>query len=305
MAARFMRNGFTLAELLVVTGIVTILLSFLLPAVQAAREGARRLQCVNNLRQISLAALNHESVHSHLPGGGWGFAWVGMASRGSGLQQPGGWIYQVAEFADIRLSDTSDVDRADSLSRRLPIFACPSRPLENPSPYHGQVQLRNSVMPTVSFKSDYAGCGGDIPLASRPGPVSLERIAVRNYNWAHRSIATGVFFQGSWIRTSAISDGLSNTYLAGEKYAMHTNDNRDVGNDQAAFIGDDHDIRRLTFQRPVRDGRQAFSEAFGSSHTDSWNAAYVDGSVHSVSFSIDLVTHRRMGNKSDGQLIGL
>ena len=75
-------------------------IALLLPAVQAAREAVRRTQCENNLKQIGLAAQIHVNVYKFFPTSGWGPNWVGDPDRGFGVNQPGGWCYNLLPFID-------------------------------------------------------------------------------------------------------------------------------------------------------------------------------------------------------------
>jgi hypothetical protein len=126
------------------------------------------------------------------------------------------------------------------------------------------------------------------------------------YKWPDPEKATGMFFAGSRIRIADVTDGLSNTYAAGEKYVRNyvasSPDKRDFGDDQAAYVGDDRDVRRWAAALPLRDNRDTNAwDAFGSRHPTTWNALLADGAVRSMSYSIDVEVHRALGNRHDGQ----
>ena len=128
-------RGFTLVELLVVIAIIAMLVTLLLPAVQAAREAARRTQCVNQVRQMALAWLNHESAHSFYPSSGWGWRWQGDPDLGFGKSQPGGCFYDILpfmEYNDIRSlgKGLSDQQKGQQMllavTTPIPLFNCPN-----------------------------------------------------------------------------------------------------------------------------------------------------------------------------------
>jgi hypothetical protein len=156
-----------------------VLVALLLPAIQAAREAARRQQCANNLKQISLGCLNHLDTHKIYPTGGWGWFWVGDADRGAKRQQPGGWIFNILPFieqqqlyrlaGDGNKNTISDAQKAGTLrvlKSPLDVFRCPSRRLSllGLKPVDGAFYAHNAgngPEPVVAGRSDYAICVGD------------------------------------------------------------------------------------------------------------------------------------------------
>ena len=156
--------GFTVVELLVVIGIVGILFSLLLPAVQAARESARASTCRDHLKQIGLAAHLHLDVHGHFPSGGWGHLWTGDPDRGHGRGQPGGWVYNLLPYVEyMELHELgaglTGQDKMDAAARRmslpLPLFSCPTRrsPIQYPvSSFRYATLMKNAATATPCRK---------------------------------------------------------------------------------------------------------------------------------------------------------
>ncbi|QDT71386.1 DUF1559 domain-containing protein [Lacipirellula limnantheis] len=277
-------SAFTLVELLVVIAIIGVLVALLLPAVQAAREAARRTQCANQLRQLGLAFQNHHDVQKHLPTGGWGFNWVGYPEYGYGKGQPGGWLYNILPF--IEQAALHDLGRGSTGAARN---AATRQRVE--SPFEGMncpTRRRTSVYPYKSVgltfaysdpfeqcvKTDYAGCAGDMIQPEAFGPPDgsksyedslrmtdwdgtdgsgygnnwISTLGVKYGTTPEKYVATGVVFGRSEINFRNVEDGTSNTYMVGEKYMSTDNydDGLDEGDNEPAFAGNNNDTIRTT-----------------------------------------------------------
>ncbi len=310
-------DGFTLVELLVVIAIIGILVSLLLPAVQAARETARRTQCANHLKQLAQAALQHEQSQGYLPTGGWGHGWVGDPDRGFTMSQPGGWLYNISPYLEQQaLHDlgvgANAAGRTQAIQTAVALFNCPSRrPVEFVPYNYGTFANSNPI--STAFRSDYAANSGDVAANNCCwyGPDSLSAgDAMTDTQWQQNDADvfndTGVSYLRSQVRLANVRDGASNTYLVGEKY-LNPDDyltGNDWGDDQSWNMGFDGDINRWTASTgppPMQDTPGiAIFVIFGSAHSGTFEMAFCDGSAHAMSYSIDPEIHRRLGNRADG-----
>jgi len=314
------RAGLSLVEVLVVIAVVGILAALLLPAVQAARESARRTQCKNNLKQLGLAVERHASVFGRYPSDGWGHAWVGEPDRGTGKEQPGSWIYNTLPYFEQealrnlgRGMPPAEKRQALNTLIQTPLstMICPTRaaPLLSPSSPKGTLQ--NADWPPSIPKNDYAVNGGDFfeEPAIWPGPATLEQGDASQYPWTDLDRFTGISYQRSEIPPAMVRDGLSQTYMIGEKYVSRPNYNTflDEGYNQSMYVGQCLDLVRWVIQPPQPDGDSAEdtdTRRFGSAHSAGCHFVFCDGSVRMISYQIDPEVHRRLGNRADGQPIG-
>jgi prepilin-type N-terminal cleavage/methylation domain-containing protein/prepilin-type processing-associated H-X9-DG protein len=310
--------AFTLVELLVVITIIGILIALLLPAVQAAREAARKLQCGNHLKQASLAMVAHEERCKYFPSGGWGWDWVGIPDRGSGKEQPGGWIYNILPFIEQQdLHDLgSDGDpnstggqkwaqAAYRIQQPLAGMNCPTRRDPVLYPINGGSRTFNDATTVTHVaRGDYAACMGDLKNDEwGGGPADLA--TGNNLAWWPMDVAktcNGVVYLRSEVTVAMITDGLSNTYMLGERYITPDSylNGGDAADNETMYSGYDNDTCRTTSWLPMQDTPGvANTLAFGSAHANSCNMSFCDGSVQTISYTIDPLIHLHLGNRQD------
>lgn len=323
------RSGFTLVELLVVIAIIGILVAMLLPAVQAARESARRSTCTNQLKQLGLAVLLHESNHTQLPTGGWGHFWIGDPDRGFGQSQPGGWLYNVLPYIEQQaLYDLpSDGDpntlTADQLAASRDVsetpvgmFVCPSRraPTLYPKPSDG-TRIAYNALPSEAFvaaRSDYAANWGDTFIGEledldRPFPSQMPAHPNGFHPSTVEELFNGVSYLESEVRLSQVTDGTSKTYFGGEKY-LNPDDyetGEDFADNENWASGFNNDNHRSCLDPPVADTPGLTLSGFGGPHPGVVMMLMCDGSVQTIPYEIDPVIHRNLGNREDGEVTTL
>jgi len=326
-------HGFAVVELLVLIAVLGMLMALVFPAIQRTREAARGAQCANNLRQLAIGALDHHEAHGRFPTGGWGWNWTGDPDLGYTKRQPGGWVYNILPYLeqsalhDIAIGLEEEPKRrgnAERISTPLSVLYCPSR--REPRAYpaagkglgfdeQGRYMPYNAVPVARVGRSDYAANAGDQRQPwSIPGPESIEEGLKPDMKWPDMKEATGISFLRSEVCVEQVGDGLSYTYLLGEKYvdrrAYETG--TDPGDRLSAYCGYSADLYRSTYYdeqsgkgwTPMNDKPGVADQyRFGGPHPGVCNMAFCDGSIRAIRVSIDPKVHRCLGNRRDGQLI--
>jgi prepilin-type N-terminal cleavage/methylation domain-containing protein/prepilin-type processing-associated H-X9-DG protein len=321
------RRAFTLIELLVVIAIIGVLIALLLPAVQKVREAANRVKCANNLKQIGLAMHNHHDTIGFFPTGGWGWYWVGQPDRGFDQKQPGGWMFNILPFAEQdnlynqgkdlvypRDFQQMKVINTQRIATPVSIYHCPTRrpigPYAEDNRDYSNRYFNCVDPPPVADRGDYAANTGDTSVDQfDAGPASFDIADSGYYLWKDTSKLTGIIFLRSTTQIRHVTNGLSNTFLVGEKYLdpNHYSDGADPGDNECSFVGFDNDTQRVTWTDPniktyrnphqdtlgIRD-----TEYFGSAHPGGLNMLYCDGSVQFINYSVDQAVFTRAGNRN-------
>jgi prepilin-type N-terminal cleavage/methylation domain-containing protein len=277
------RRAFTLIELLVVIAIIAVLVALLLPAVQQAREAARRAQCKNNLAQIGLALLNYEMAYERLPPGSVD---PNRPIRNEAKGYHVGWIVQVLPYLDqvntyqhfdfsVGVYDPANKAAGDV---RINILTCPSHP-----------GTGNTTGVTT-----YAGVHHDVEA-----PIDIDN--------------NGVLFLNSSIRQRDIRDGSSNTIFFGEFIDLPlglgwaSGTKATLRNAGGGIVTAANFRPGMPGQIPVKppaadDALVLPVGGFGSAHPGGAQFSVGDGSVRFISQNISPATFKNLANRADGEL---
>ena len=296
------RRGFTLIELLVVIAIIAILIALLLPAVQQAREAARRTQCKNNLKQLGLALHNYHDTHRCFPSG-WIAVNNGVHNAHDGLNGAG-WGAMILPFMDqsplynrfnpnLAIHDPANIL---FISEVLPTWQCPSDP--KPDVWSIEEEGNPGTVLADLPTANYIGSFGTEELDGCENAPGTAPVAANG-----QCIGDGMFFHNSRVRMRDITDGTTNTYMLGERRT-------DI---QAGWYS--------TWPGMVAEGEEAFQRILGSAdhvpnspaaHFDDFSSHHVggsqfclgDGSVRFISENIDHGLYQALATIKGGEVVG-
>ncbi|HBJ37607.1 MAG TPA: prepilin-type cleavage/methylation domain-containing protein [Planctomycetaceae bacterium] len=318
-------GGFTLVELLVVIAIIGVMVGLLLPAVQAAREAARRMSCSNNLKQIGLALHNYHDTFQMLPAGaagqsngGWGVSFfVGILP----------YVEQQAYYDNINFSVasrgyTGNCSNPLLANKQMAWLRCPSDPRD---------MLGVSTCGNNSTLPSYKGISGSAPVAGTTvGLGGYNEPNVTNNGCCAGTPGSGinsrggVLFANKWLRFAEITDGLSNTAAVGEHsnfvlnaagakvtVSDHHGWMMGAGNQSLVYGDRVFNCTTVTFRPGTRtQGLPGITANYGanapllSAHPGGSLLALADGSVVFLSESVDLLTLAYLVTRNDGQVLG-
>lgn len=302
---RKQRRGFTLVELLVVIAIIGVLVALLLPAVQAAREAARRMQCQNHLKQIGLALQNyHDTFHVFPPG----------ATKSNQTS----WHVHVLPFMELKnlydkfnfnKGNYTDTQANGQLGRggngltKVPGYLCPSSPAQKMM--LGDPNLANSpdlVNGNSPYTTHYYGnMGPKGAVVSPPGGTYLVNVVGDHGGMSKQ----GIFASDSKTRIADITDGTSNTFLVGEnsyhdqKYGSRFR-NWMRGTDGGYICGARNIINGINTRTPAKS--TVYNDiAMASHHPGGTNFALCDGSTRFVTQNIPLGIYKAISSRDGSE----
>ena len=298
------RRGFTLIELLVVIAIIAILISLLLPAVQQAREAARRTQCKNNLKQIGLALHNYESSHGMFPPG---YIWP----------QGTGWTYHLLPYLEqtnlynscnVRSPTTATTSIWRSLPSRpalavpIPGFRCPST--SAPDIVEDAEGITNLDRVPCEYIAVISGTKSTLSNAGCPASCPVNSVVAAQQD--------GTFYRSSSVKIRDISDGTTNTIGVGESlYESPTIDHWAIGSDNLGVNNTPWagDVAEFTGSLGVAMGifggaTDATQLSFKSRHTGGCHMMLMDGSVRFLGYNISPTVRSALGTRAGGENVG-
>jgi prepilin-type N-terminal cleavage/methylation domain-containing protein len=326
MRRGFARRGFTLIELLVVIAIIAVLIALLLPAVQQAREAARRSSCKNNLKQIGLALHNYHDIMKTFPPGYVAgptapysnrFAW--SAQILPQLEQGNlPFAFTTLVYSNNNQADLIGNDRY--IAQKLAVFQCPSDA-------RNEIETINSSTGTTtnggaSFtnlqvsRGSYVGVYGTPPSTAPGATTQQNNLSPSNATNAINVLPTsnGMFYRNSKRGLRDMTDGTSNTCVVGEvaqgvtTWSGFYNDATEIlgVGGRSPILGSTNPYPGVSINPPLTSGGVAVPEvgAFSSQHTGIAQFLLGDGSVRSISQTINMNILGALCQRNDGQPVG-